>query len=84
MKTSDVSTKVVLSACAAFHSGADNHAPWKIIMSETGAPEKVVHSAMNREEKAGNIDCGVSLRTGWLTDKGRKLLTALTENEKQI
>lgn len=77
MTTKDIHTKTVLLACYKFHSGLDARAPWKIIMDETGAPEKVVYSAMEREEKNGYLECGVSLRTAWLTDKGKSMLSEL-------
>lgn len=34
------------------------------------APPKVIYAAMMRADNHGLISCGVSLRTGWLTDKG--------------
>jgi hypothetical protein len=69
-----ISTKTVLSACDRFHRGIDTRAPWRIIMEETGAPEKVVYAAMEREEKKDYLDWGVSLRTAWLTGKGEEAL----------
>ena len=80
MKRKDISTKIVLTACKAFHSGFDDRAPWRIIMAETGAPEKVVDAAMERESKKEHIEWGVSLRTAWLTEKGEKWLE---EHEKE-
>lgn len=77
MRTKDIDTKTVLLACHDFHSDFDFRAPWKIIMEETGAPEKVVYSAMEREEKRGYLECGVSLRTAWLTDEGMTMLSQL-------
>lgn len=40
----------------------------------TGQHPKVVQRAMERAERRGLVDCGVSLRTGWLTAKGIALL----------
>ncbi|MFG2677000.1 hypothetical protein [Streptomyces sp. NPDC048445] len=40
-------------------------------------PEKVVTAAYIREDDRGHLDCGVSLRTSWLTDKGDAKLTDL-------
>ena len=47
--------------------------PETILMQETGQCEKVCFSAMNRAEKNGYIEYGVSLRSGWLTDKAKDL-----------
>lgn len=40
----------------------------------TGAPLKVCFNAMERAERNGFIECGVSLRTSWLTEKGEELI----------
>jgi hypothetical protein len=73
-ETKLIDTKTVLAACEKFHEGNDGRAPWQIIMEETGAPEKVVYAAMEREERKGYLEYGVSLRTAWLTDKGKDFL----------
>ena len=69
MKRSDISTKVVIEACRDFHAGC-GIPPWRLIMMRTGAPEKVVYAAMDRDERMDYIESGVSTRTGWATDKG--------------
>ena len=46
----------------------------ELLMEATGAPEKVAYAAMMRAEDNRLIDCGVSLRSGWLTEKGKELL----------
>jgi hypothetical protein len=45
-----------------------------ILMEITGQPEKVVNAAMERAYKRGLVECGVSMRSGWLTEKGSALL----------
>ncbi len=45
-----------------------------VLAHRTGQPLKVCERAMERAEFRGYIDCGVSTRSGWPTDKGRKLL----------
>lgn len=75
-----IDTKMVLSACNKFHTNRDSRPPLEIIMEDTGAPEKIVWAALEREEKRGHLDCGVSLRTAWLTHKGKVKLYFL-ENE---
>lgn len=48
--------------------------PYEILMEWTGEPEKVCYRAMERAENRGLIDCGITLRSGWITDKGKELL----------
>lgn len=48
--------------------------PYDFLMEETGQSFKVCYRAMERADKRGLIDYGVSLRTGWLTEKGLELL----------
>lgn len=48
--------------------------PYEILADMTGQPIKVCYRAMERASRRRLIDYGVSLRTGWLTDKGRALL----------
>lgn len=43
-----------------------------------GAPIKVCYNAMQRAYDRGYIECGVSLRTSWLTDKGKELINSIT------
>ncbi|MET9055240.1 hypothetical protein ABZW50_29245 [Streptomyces bacillaris] len=40
-------------------------------------PEKVVTAAYVREDDRGHLECGVSLRTSWLTEKGATRLEEL-------
>lgn len=39
-----------------------------------GAPEKVIYAKLEQLDGLGLIECGVSLRTGWPTEKGMALL----------
>lgn len=48
--------------------------PHVALAAQTGEPEKVCFRAMERAEARGLIECGVSLRTAWLTDAGEALL----------
>ncbi|HAM56407.1 MAG TPA: hypothetical protein DCQ64_13820 [Candidatus Rokubacteria bacterium] len=50
--------------------------PYELLAQRTGQPEKVCYAAMERAERRGLIDYGVSLRAGFLTDKGKELLAA--------
>jgi len=40
-------------------------------------PEKVIYAAMRRADDHGYIEYGVSLRGGWLTDKGKAFVKTL-------
>lgn len=48
--------------------------PYEALAASTGQPEKVCYRAMERAERRGLIEYGVSLRTGWLTEAGKALL----------
>ena len=48
--------------------------PYTALERETGACFKVCYRAMERAANRGFIDYGMSLRTGWLTDKGKELI----------
>jgi len=62
MKRSDITTATVLASvaernrCQALY---DRH------------PAKIVDAALEREIQGGLIECGVSLRTAWLTTLGQ-------------
>lgn len=53
--------------------------PYETLAADTGQPEKVCYRALERAEQRGLIECGVSLRTGWLTEKGRCLISSSTD-----
>lgn len=48
--------------------------PYDLLAEWTGQPIKVCYRAMERAAERDLIEYGVSLRTGWLTDKGKALL----------
>jgi len=48
--------------------------PYELLMQVTGECFKVCYRAMERAARRDLVEYGVSLRTGWLTDKGRALL----------
>ena len=71
---SKVSDKEV---CLAYKNSCEmNHEKWpyEILAEKFGLPEKVCYRACQRAETRGYIDCGISLRSGWLTESGEKLL----------
>jgi hypothetical protein len=52
------------------------HTPWpyELLMDRTGECFKVCWRAMERACDRDLIEFGVSLRTGWLTEKGEELM----------
>lgn len=81
MATKDVTNEMVCRAVHYWHtamkeSGWEANIPWpyEALAAETEEPEKVCYRAMERAERQGLIEYGVSLRTGWLTPKGLELI----------
>lgn len=74
MATKDISDKQVLMAYMESKK-EPRRCPSEILKEMTGQPEKVCWSAMERADRHGLIEYGVSLRCAWLTEKGFKLLT---------
>jgi hypothetical protein len=81
MKRSDIPTIEVMKAYHQYSTDRFGDFPTKILMDKFNAPEKLVYSAIQRDYDNGLIEFGVSLRTGWLTDKGVELLRA---NQRMI
>lgn len=73
MATKDITDKQV---CEAYVESKASPAlwPYEILERITNQPEKVCCRAMERARRRGFIDYGVSLRSGWLTEKGRELI----------
>lgn len=76
MKRSDISDAEVCKAVVEYKNTwrSGGGFPYEILAKKLGCPEKVAYSAMERAHSNGLIDYGVSLRTGWLTEKGEALL----------
>lgn len=75
MAMKDISDAQVCRAVQAFRDrDCELPFPYEALADETGQPEKVCYRAMERAALRGLINCGVSLRTGWLTDKGKALI----------
>jgi hypothetical protein len=75
MATKDITDLQVCQAYAEWTEKREQMVD-SLLMRATGQPEKVVYRAMERADRRGYIDYGVSLRSGWLTDKGRELVAA--------
>lgn len=74
MATKDVTDLMVCRACKQFHGTHGGPFVNEILQAQTGEPLKVCDRAMERSQERGLIDCGVSLRTAWVTAKGEELL----------
>ena len=85
MATKDISDRDVCRAFDAYQNegvAGDGKFPYDYLMEWTGEPMKVCWRAMERAESRGLVECGVSLRTGWLTDAGRAALKGIKDGQK--
>ena len=48
--------------------------PYQTLARQFSCSEKLAYSACERTADRGLIECGVSLRTGWLTETGKELI----------
>lgn len=81
MKTRDITDLMVCHAYhQMWHSQRDQFA-YEFLARQTGAPEKVCYRACERAHKHGLIEYGTSLRSGWLTAKGRDLLESFIKSQ---
>jgi RIO-like serine/threonine protein kinase len=73
MAVKDISDALV---CQAYERFADDKSRWpyELLQQWTGHPFKVCYRAMERADRHGLIEWGVSLRAGWLTQSGLDLL----------
>jgi hypothetical protein len=77
-KASDITDRTILEAVYAFRMGTADM-PERALADRF--PWKVVNAKMEKAYKRGWVECGVSLRTAWLTDAGTEALMLL-RNEK--
>lgn len=63
MKASDISEEEIFAACDAFHNEG---APTPDIALADKYPPKVILAKMQKLDKQGKLDYGVSLRTAWV------------------
>jgi len=80
MSTRDVTDEMVCEAYREYHArrGAlcgTSDFPYDILMERTGLSFKECYRAMERAARRDLIEYGVSLRTGWLTEKGEALIS---------
>ncbi|MEM9354618.1 MAG: hypothetical protein AAGB04_00260 [Pseudomonadota bacterium] len=81
MATKDITDRQVLLAYQEAKQQRKVVFPYQILMRDTGQCQKVCYRAMERAANRGLIEYGVSLRSGWITDEGRKLLDISTNDE---
>jgi hypothetical protein len=78
MATKDITDKQVCEAYRDSNTKARIY-PYDILMERTGQPYKVCWRAIERASRRDLIDYGVTMRTGWLTEKGKSLLAPSIE-----
>lgn len=71
---SDYMVCVAVDTYRQFYKTTDVPYPYETLAKFTGQPEKVCYRAMERALRRGYLEYGVSLRTGWLTEKGKALI----------
>lgn len=75
MKRSDISDLEVLIAVDKYNKDPYNELfPYEQLAKKFNCDEKLAFSACVRACDKDLIEYGVSLRTGWLTEKGKELL----------
>lgn len=73
MATKDISDTLVCAAILAYRNDGLPFADERL-HKMTGEHPKVCHAALERACDRGLIECGVSVRSGWLTPKGTEFL----------
>lgn len=85
MAVKDISDLTVCEAYRTYqvqvnHDAHTTSSPNELLQVFIGQPAKVCFRAQERAFKRGLVDYGVSLNTGWLTEKGEELLTEADNN----
>lgn len=73
MATKNITDEQVCRACCTAHASGSLRSI-EVLMQMTGEPDKVCLRAMERAERRGLIESGISTATAWVTDAGRELL----------
>jgi hypothetical protein len=75
MAMKDIPDKMVLLAYKLYDADRmGKKFPYDFLMEMSNQPFKVCYKCMERASNRDLIDYGVSLRTGWITEKGMELL----------
>jgi hypothetical protein len=72
MKTSDITDQQVLSACIVSR-GFRLRSSFEVLLDITDAPQKVALRAMERADRRGLIDWGVSIEYAWPAREGDRV-----------
>jgi hypothetical protein len=78
MKRRDISDLEVCKAVAEYKRTRGDF-PYEALARKFKCDEKLAFSACERAYRNGLIEYGVSLRTGWLTEKGEGLIAVNVE-----
>ncbi len=78
MATKDITDLQVVKAYQDSKVAHCDQWPYDLLEQRTGRSIKECYSAMERAYRRGFIECGVSLRSGWLTAKGIDLYNGVT------
>jgi len=82
MSTKDVTDAQVCRAVADWWANMDGPVTYELLAARTGECEKVCFRAMERAERRGLLEYGVSLRTAWLTEEGKALIADVKTFER--
>jgi hypothetical protein len=80
MPTRDITDQQVCEAVREWSLAGSRFAD-EILAERTGQPLKVCVRAMERADRHGLLEWGVSLRSGWLTQRGHDLLQETAKAE---
>lgn len=70
----DISIKEVLEQQQKWWNNKELPFTYEVLGEKYGS-EKLVYKKMEQLDRLGYLDCGVSLRTAWLTEKAKEYLT---------
>jgi hypothetical protein len=75
MATKDITDLQCIEAAIEFHrQPIPREDPLEALSRTTGQPYKVCLRAYERAMRRGYLDCGVSVRTAWATERGKRYL----------
>jgi hypothetical protein len=82
MATKNITDFQVVKAQSDWHKNQDGKWGYELLQERHGECQKVCLRALDRAYQRGYLEYGVSLRTAWLTEKGKNLIdTAQGVNE---
>ena len=72
MQIKDIPLHAILRTCKNYHEecNADVLSPFEQLRKDFNAPSKLVYAALEKAEDKGFLECGTSIRTAWLTERG--------------